>query len=54
MACQMSSGGLTLAETFLHFLDKKGSVKRFNYIERVVEEAERKSFEAAKDAVLKE
>ena len=54
MACQMSGGGLTLAETFLRFLDMKGSIKRFNYIERVVGEAERKSFEAAKDEALKE
>ena len=54
MACQMSGGGLTLAETFLRFLDIKGSVKRFNYIERVVGEAERKSFEDAKDEALKE
>ena len=35
IASQMSDG-LTLAETFLHFLDIKGSVERFNYIERVV------------------
>ena len=54
MACQMSDDGLTLVETFLHFLDIKGSIKRFNYIDCVVEEAKRKSFEAAKDAVLKE
>ena len=46
----MSGGGLTLAETFLHFLD----IKRLNYIERVVGEAERTSFEAAKDATFKE
>ena len=51
---QMSGGGLTLPETFLHFLDIKGSVKRFNYIEHVVGEAEGKSFEAATDAALKE
>ena len=48
------AGGLTLVETFLHFLYIKVSVKRFNYIEHVVGEAEKKSFEAAKGVVLKE
>ena len=54
MACQMAGGGLTLAQSFLHFLNIKGSVKRFNYIERHVGEAERKSFVAANDSALKE
>ena len=53
MACQMAGGGLILAQTFLHFLNIKGNVKRFNYIERHVGEAERKSFVAAKDSVRK-
>ena len=53
-ACQISGGGLTLAETFLHFLDIKGSVKRFKYLERAVGEAARKSFEAATDVAHKE
>ena len=39
---------------FKLFLDIKGSIKRFNYIERVAGEAERKYFEATKDAALKE
>ena len=50
----MAGGGLRLAETFLHFLRIKGSVKRFNCIERHVGEAERKSFVDAKDSALKE
>ena len=48
MACQISDGGLTLAETSLHFLGIKGSVKRFNYLESHVGVAERNTFEAAK------
>ena len=41
MACQMAVGGMTLAKTFLHFLNIKGSAKRFPYIERHVGDAER-------------
>ena len=50
----MAGGGLTLAQTYLHFLNIKGSVKRFNYIEHHVEETKKKSFVAAKDSALKE
>ena len=53
IACQMAGGGLTLAQTYLHFLNIKGSVKRFNYIEHHVEETKKKSFVAAKDSVRK-
>mgnify|MGYP000876320308 FL=1 len=54
MACQMSGGGFTLAETFLHFLGIKGSVKKFNDFERHVGVAEINAFEAAKDKARQE
>ena len=54
MACQISDGGLAIAGNFLHFLGIKESVKRFKYIECQEGEAEKKSFEAAKDAAQKQ
>ena len=50
----MSGGGFTQAETFLHFLGIKGSVKKFNDFEGHVGRAEMNAFEAAKDKARQE
>ena len=54
MASQMSGGGMTLAKTLLYFLGKKGNVKQFYELERVVADSQRTAFEATKDKALTE